>query len=157
MTPDEAPAVDCTRADSTSARSCSIAGCNTPVCAKGLCRRHYQRQWKHGDPEVVLNTRGMPLGDRLLANIDPDHTPDECWPWIGSTADSGYGRLYFEGEVHLAHRLMFLHVHGRWPTPQALHLCDRPSCVNPRHLMEGDHSENMRQKARAGPSPIQQR
>lgn len=33
---------------------CSIAGCDKPVKAKGWCSIHWQRWWKHGDPEKRL-------------------------------------------------------------------------------------------------------
>lgn len=35
---------------------CSVDGCNNPVKYKGLCGKHYKRQWRHGDPtKTMLN------------------------------------------------------------------------------------------------------
>jgi hypothetical protein len=35
-------------------RICSQNGCSARVRAKGLCSTHYNRQWRHGDPNIVL-------------------------------------------------------------------------------------------------------
>ena len=34
-------------------RVCDFDGCNAPHQAKGYCRKHYQRLWKHGTPEIT--------------------------------------------------------------------------------------------------------
>lgn len=39
---------------------CSIEGCETPIKHKGLCGKHYKRQWRHGDP---LKTLCVPKGE----------------------------------------------------------------------------------------------
>lgn len=33
---------------------CSVPGCDAQVKYKGLCGKHYKRQWRHGDPEATL-------------------------------------------------------------------------------------------------------
>jgi hypothetical protein len=33
---------------------CLIEGCNQPIRYKGLCGKHYKRQWRHGDPTKTL-------------------------------------------------------------------------------------------------------
>lgn len=33
---------------------CTIDGCNDIVEARGLCRKHYKRWWKYGDPNTIL-------------------------------------------------------------------------------------------------------
>ena len=45
----------------TAKKTCSFEGCFKQVWAKGLCRTHHQRWWKHGDPAVVLG-RPQPSG-----------------------------------------------------------------------------------------------
>jgi len=75
--------------------------------------------------------------------------PDECWPWLGSTA-GGYGRLFsMEGglrKVETASRLSYEIARGPIPKGvEVLHECDNPPCVNPKHLHLGMHTDNMRE------------
>lgn len=41
---------------------CMVAGCTAPVCAKGLCRRHYDRNRYAGNPLHPYRQRLCPLG-----------------------------------------------------------------------------------------------
>lgn len=65
---------------------------------------------------------------------------DSCilWPYPPATKD-GYGKC---GKI-LAHRYSFFLVNGRWPIPCARHTCDTPSCINPRHIIEGTQQQNI--------------
>ncbi len=39
--------------------NCAINGCGSPVKYKGLCGKHYKRQWRHGDPtKTMINMEG---------------------------------------------------------------------------------------------------
>jgi len=67
---------------------------------------------------------------------------DDCWEWQGKLTPDGYGYCSFMGRTHLAHRVMFLLVRGRWPKDCALHRCDNPRCGRPDHLWEGDRAAN---------------
>lgn len=77
---------------------------------------------------------------------------DVCWLWPYSrTKQTGYGAVtipvYVGGRPQrlvLAHRLTFFFLHGRWPKDDALHTCDNPPCFNPHHVVDGTHTENMR-------------
>src|SRR5690606_11075161 len=61
--------------------------------------------------------------------------PDECWPWLAAVNSSGHGRLRLHGRNHLAHKLAYEMCVGPVPDGVRLgHLCDRPGCVNPRHV-----------------------
>lgn len=52
-----------------------------------------------------------------------------------------------------AHRLSFLLNKGEIPDDKmVLHTCDNPRCINPEHLVLGDHIENMRQMRERGRS-----
>lgn len=86
---------------------------------------------------------------------------DECWTWKPkSRAGSlGYGSVKVQQPVNgrnkprtmLAHRLMYLVVHGEIPNGlNVLHKCDNPRCVNPAHLWIGTQRENIHDCRRKG-------
>src|SRR5689334_4116509 len=75
------------------------------------------------------------LGERFWSKVDR-RAPAECWLWLGSRDDKGYGRLDRNKRIARAHRLAWELTHG--PIPDGLvvrHRCDNPPCVNPAHLL----------------------
>jgi hypothetical protein len=86
---------------------------------------------------------------KFLGRIDGGTwSTDACWLWVGARNLKGYGIFAPSKRVQFrAHRYaLSLHL-GREPGALVLHKCDNPPCVNPMHLMEGTHGENMRQMA----------
>ena len=73
-----------------------------------------------------------------------------CWLWLFAVTKDGYGRLSFNGELVLAHRLSYRAFVGEPGGMHVLHTCDMPSCVNPDHLFKGTHGDNMRDMFRKG-------
>jgi len=69
--------------------------------------------------------------------------PDECWLWAGHVSSHGYGRFFFQGKVHFAHRVAFYLKHGHWPNV-CRHTCDNPPCCNTEHLLDGTLTDNAR-------------
>ena len=93
------------------------------------------------------------LVKRFWANVDRSKGIKECWPWIGYRWRGGYGRFKFKGDTFIATHIS-LSLSGRPSTKirtLALHACDHPWCVNPKHLRWGTpHDNNMDCKKRKG-------
>lgn len=79
-----------------------------------------------------------------------DKQPNDCWEWKGGTTYSGYGlvtRRKIKNTMILSHRYAWYLKYGKFPDNLCCHTCDNPSCVNPDHLFEGSHKDNMEDMA----------
>lgn len=87
------------------------------------------------------------LFDKFLSYVDMgDGSLEKCWLWTGGKTPKGYGVLWESKKKSIrAHRFSIEAYSGRPSGEMVLHLCDNPSCVNPKHLQNGNHGENMRQ------------
>lgn len=94
----------------------------------------------------------MPRGDfwkswqeRLIEGGILD-TESGCIEWSRSKNNRGYGLIYFDGKLRLAHRAAWLDRHGKWPAEGLVvdHICNNKGCVNPDHLREIENWRNIR-------------
>lgn len=87
---------------------------------------------------------------RHMAKIDK-RGPSECWPWIGARKGRGYGHQGINGFQIGAHTLSYLFYVGKFPENYGRgkgnilcrHTCDNVWCVNPKHIVLGNHVQNM--------------
>lgn len=98
------------------------------------------------------------MAKRFRARVDSTACAPACWPWLGSVNPAGYG--VFSGAVigqkkMSAHRFAFLLANGELdPTLDVCHSCDLRSCVNPAHLRQATHRENIAEAIAKGSGAI---
>jgi hypothetical protein len=74
----------------------------------------------------------------------PTGPEDACWLWTGRATPLGYGKVYAGRRCTVyAHRVAFYIHHGRLPEGELDHTCRTPACVNPCHLEDVTHKENI--------------
>lgn len=132
---------------------CKFEGCDRGRCLHGkdpvtgrqyykpYCGIHSGRARRGGDMADPYKGKDT-IENRLMRYVTPG-SEDECWEWEGGRDAKGYGLLGLERTGRRAHRLMY-EVH-KGPIPDGLlvrHTCDNPPCVNPAHLLVGDHHDN---------------
>lgn len=68
-----------------------------------------------------------------------------CHIWQRARQTRGYGVVWFEGKVRLAHRVAWFLEHGAWPTAGLVvdHICENKACVNVAHLRELTNGDNI--------------
>lgn len=83
-------------------RAASDGQCAGSYMGKGLCSRHYYRQYQYGTT-ALTTMREAPDDVRYRANVRHG-TAEECWPWTGSLITStGYGNFFWDGTHTSAH------------------------------------------------------
>ena len=93
------------------------------------------------------------MSKTLQERFDDKYTPEPntgCWLWFGKER-GGYGRIWSDGLLKGAHRVSYELHNGDIPDGmEVTHTCDCTHCVNPDHLVVGDHAFNMADMATKG-------
>jgi HNH endonuclease len=122
---------------------CIVEGCERKHLAKGLCRAHYLRMYKHGSLDL-LTMRGASVLERIVAKIVVQL--NECWLFTGALTPGGYGHVRDDdGNMRLTHVIMYEAKYG--PIGDGMesdHLCRCRACCNPDHIEPVTHLENVR-------------
>ena len=87
-------------------------------------------------------TRTKTKLDKLLSNVV--FASNGCWLWTKAISEGWYGVISFDGKTYKAHKILYEIIVG--PVEDGLeldHLCREPSCVNPFHLEQVTHRENI--------------
>ena len=105
------------------------------------------------------------LAKKFWSKVDKSGGPDACWLWTGAAykhKKSPYGYINQRvgprklGKVIklAAHRLSYWLAHGVLSVHAfVLHtVCHNSLCVNPAHLKQGSHEENMQEMVDSGRS-----
>ncbi len=129
---------------------CAVESCAGKAHCKGLCKLHYQRQWRTGSVDVSRPCLHGSLEERFARHFIPG-APNACWEWKGNRDKEGYGSIRSGHTQDRAHRVAFRLNGGQLkPGQQVLHSCNNPPCVNPAHLRAGNHLQNMADRMASG-------
>ena len=138
-------------------RFCKVPECGEPHHANGYCTAHDHRMRRYGSPY------GKGKGKQktsLLARFKRKVLPPDNHGCVINTAQPAHerGMMRIEsGETKLMTHVSWFLRHGYWPK-QLNHKCkDKPRCVNPDHLYEGDDYANMQDRKKDIPGYVRRR
>lgn len=126
---------------------CLVDRCEADDYAKGLCKKHYKRQWRTGSLSI---SRAEPNSLKKWLEDRKDFSSEECLTWPFSRNWAGYGQVTFGDKKVNAHRYMCILANGEESDLYALHSCGNGhlGCVNPKHLYWGTQKQNEADKLR---------
>lgn len=96
---------------------------------------------KPDEPQLWADPRGRvgpSIRQRLMQGVRYD---GHCWI-VTSQPSQKYPSLSIMSRKLSRHRVSFYLAHGYWPTV-ARHTCDRSWCINPDHIIDGTHADNV--------------
>lgn len=94
------------------------------------------------------------LEARLWSKVQIIDDEDSCWVFTGARRpvqgeEYGLFRIDSKGTIG-AHRIAYVLANGGEIPDHTRHTCDNPPCCRPKHLLNGTHADNMRDKAQRG-------
>lgn len=145
--------------------ACAVSGCEKSASrkdggAKGFCRAHHRRLWRHGSPTGGTTGRGDAQSwlERAIASDSK-----ECVIWPFARTPKGYAIISCpaSGKMRSASRVVCERVNGPPPADdmEAAHSCGNGmgGCINPAHIRWATRSENNQEKAAYGTMPFGER
>lgn len=94
---------------------------------------------------------GRPITKEIIEERSRVVTETGCWIWIGRVSGNGYGLLKRLNKSMSAHRASYEAFCGEISDGMnILHKCDTKTCVNPDHLYQGTHIQNMQDMKNRG-------
>jgi hypothetical protein len=119
---------------------CSIDECGRVTVARGLCKKHYERWQRHGDPLFVRFNKAKSGAPQEFIEIALNHQDKEgCLYWPFARNGNGYAiKERTTNESQLVSRIICEKVHGPPPSTkhESCHNCGKGNlgCINPHHL-----------------------
>ncbi len=131
-------------------RKCQLENCIKMAATGGkLCAMHYHRYRKHKDYNYIRPIKTSE--ERFFEKVDIPDNHHFCWVWKGATTKFGYGCIEVNGIDCMTHRFSYEFHIGKIPENMyVLHKCDRPQCVNPKHLFLGTPKDNVHDMLKKG-------
>ncbi len=129
-------------------RICGLSSENFRLHSRQCRLCELQAKRKPGSPPRPRGT----MAERFWPKVEKS---EGCWLWRGSTNSDGYGTIKGNGSrvIKATHASWEIHYGPLHPGNFVLHSCDNPPCVNPDHLFEGTHLDNMADMVAKGRIP----
>lgn len=125
-------------------RSCSVDACDRDAATRGLCKPHYRRWQRHGDPLGGGVSPGTLM--RWIDEVAMAYEGDQCLPWPFGQDGQGRGSVCIDGKHKKPHRIICERAHGQPENPDlfAAHSCGKGhlGCCTKKHLRWATPAEN---------------